>query len=202
MGKRSRSVCVGEKFNQWEVVEAGDVKSRCRCSCGRSERTIRNERLRNGYARKCKLCANDEVSQRQTTLPWAHQYPKKIASSVYESIRRCTNESYHHYQNWGGRGIHVCQQWLDDPAKFCEYLMGLPGWDNPDLCLDCVNNDGHYEPGNLRWATYVESLKNRRPCRHGVIRHTEEAKAKTSASVRAYWAKKKAAMQKQEETTP
>ncbi len=54
------------------------------------------------------------------------------------------------------------QPWIDDRRLFVEYLMTLEGWDDETLWLDRTNNEGNYEPGNLRWVTSSVSRINSR----------------------------------------
>jgi hypothetical protein len=63
---------------------------------------------------------------------------------------------------YGGRGIRICQEWLDDLEVFVAYLANLPDSDDRRLWLDRIRNDGNYEPGNLRFVTPSESACNRR----------------------------------------
>ena len=73
--------------------------------------------------------------------------------------RRCTALKAKHYKDYGGRGITVCAEWLDDfNAFWCD--MG-PTWEE-GLTLDRENNDGNYEPSNCRWASYQIQANNRR----------------------------------------
>lgn len=53
-------------------------------------------------------------------------------------------------------------EWVGDIRLFVEHLVTLPGYDNPELVIDRINNNGNYEPGNLRFATWSESNYNRR----------------------------------------
>lgn len=75
---------------------------------------------------------------------------------------RCFNKKNQAYKNYGERGISMCDEWVNDPQAFYDYVTSLPGYEGPGLTLDRENNDGNYEPGNLRWATWSEQLFNRR----------------------------------------
>ena len=71
---------------------------------------------------------------------------------------RCLNQSNHAFHYYGGRGISVCDEWLDFKAFFRD--MG----ERPTKShsLDRIDNDGNYEPANVRWATQAEQNLNRR----------------------------------------
>jgi hypothetical protein len=75
------------------------------------------------------------------------------------SIRRCHNPRNPYYRNYGGRGIQVCDRWRKSFANFLSDVGVRP---SPELTLDRVNNDGNYEPGNVRWATRSEQNSNQR----------------------------------------
>lgn len=101
-----------------------------------------------------------EAGRRLACLPRPHRVRLRV--KVRHAILRCTRPAHPGYGNYGGRGICVCEQWLGDPVEFVLYLATLPGWDDPSLMLDREDNDGHYEPGNLRFVTRRESQANRR----------------------------------------
>jgi hypothetical protein len=72
-------------------------------------------------------------------------------------IRRCTNPSFHMYRWYGGRGIKVCERW----TKVENFIADLDHLFAPGLEIDRINNDGNYEPGNVRFVTSAENLRNR-----------------------------------------
>lgn len=73
--------------------------------------------------------------------------------------QRCHNPNQPHYGRYGGRGIQVCERWRNSFADFYADMGDPPG---PGYSLDRIDNNGNYEPGNVRWATLAEQRKNQR----------------------------------------
>lgn len=72
-------------------------------------------------------------------------------------VQRCTNPARRGYDRYGGRGIRVCVAWV---ASFEAFLRDVGPRPSLKHTLDRIDNDGHYEPGNVRWATSKEQRDN------------------------------------------
>lgn len=71
---------------------------------------------------------------------------------------RCNNPKNKRYMRYGGRGIKICEEWLDFTV-FKEWALANQYDDT--LTIDRVDNDGNYEPSNCEWVTIQENLKRR-----------------------------------------
>ncbi len=76
--------------------------------------------------------------------------------------RRCHNSETHNYRWYGARGIEVWVGWRYDAGAFIDYVEKNLGIRPEGMSLDRIDNDGNYEPGNIRWATPLEQNQNRR----------------------------------------
>lgn len=92
---------------------------------------------------------------------------KRILHTLGHMKDRCLNPRCKSYEDYGGRGITVCDEWLENPDSFVEWALSH-GYED-SLAIDRIDNDGNYEPGNCRWVTAAENNQNRRSSRFYTI---------------------------------
>lgn len=150
------TVEAGEVYGFWTVLVPLPGYSYCRCKCG-VQKKVRNTGLIKGLSIQCRACGYaGRVKYPQTARLVS------LRNKAKNAVERCTNPEHSKFHHYGGRGISIYQPWVENLVEFVEYLMTLDGWDDPRLVLDRVDNGGNYEPGNLRFVTVSESMKNRR----------------------------------------
>jgi hypothetical protein len=78
-------------------------------------------------------------------------------------LARCRNSRNKDFPRYGARGIRVWADWAVFETFIYDLEQEIGRRPSPQHSLDRINNDGHYEPGNIRWATVSEQARNRRP---------------------------------------
>jgi len=127
----------------------------CLCSCGNTV-IVRTHSLRDG-AQSCGCFQRERASEINTTHgEHKHRKTSPEMKAYRHAKNRCNNPKDKSYTNYGGRGIEFRF------TSFEEFLSHLGRKPGPEYSLDRIDNNGHYEPGNVRWATTKEQYHNRR----------------------------------------
>lgn len=145
-------------FGEWTVLGRSDKKAKnksvvwsCICTCGRIF-DVNGNSLRTIASTKCVRCANPD---RKT------KYTKDPIKIIYRGMKqRCYYEGHIKYNYYGGRGIGICKEWLDNPSSFYEwsYRNGY----KKGLSIERINNDEGYNPENCKFITLSEQQNNKR----------------------------------------
>ncbi len=164
--EQSKLKCIdikGQVFGRLTVIEKVIGKKNvsewlCQCECG-NKTMVFGSKLRSGQTLSCGCYHIDKITK--------HGHAK-IASSEYlawtSMYQRCYNENHRSYKNYGGRGIKICDRWLNSFENFYADMGDKP---TQKHTLDRYpDNNGNYELSNCRWATMRQQAANTRRNRH------------------------------------
>jgi hypothetical protein len=171
----------GQRFGRWLVLERAPNNKWnqpcwfcfCTCNCD-TFRIVTGGALTTETSTSCGRSRSAQLALHRGSQRKHGERPIGGATHEYRAWqnlrRRCNNPNASDYPGYGGRGISVSTRW-DDYPTFLADVGRAPG---REYTLDRINNNGNYEPGNVRWATRAQQAVNKRPkwgglCRRGHV---------------------------------
>lgn len=173
---------VGRTFGRLYVIGYTGVRDptgqkravTCRCSCGLYIDTMKS-RLLSGNTTSCG-CAQSELTAQRNAANAKHgaaRGTRKEGTTLdplyraWQAIKsRCFSQTHTAYEGYGGRGITMHMPWATSFVQFRDDIKREIGLrPSRAYSLDRIDNDGNYEPGNLKWSTSDEQNRNQRTTR-------------------------------------
>jgi hypothetical protein len=159
----------GQRFGKLVVVELSHQSNgawwRCRCDCG-GESVVRGAVLRYGSTKSCgcgsKAQARSNCAKHRNRNHWIpEQLRRKLKDAYKNMLSRCYDPGNDRYENYGGRGVRVCDEWLDPGSgRLRFYRWCIENGAERDLQIDRIDVNGSYCPDNCRFVDAITQMNN------------------------------------------
>jgi hypothetical protein len=160
IGGRYGKLIIIEEVDNIKVGKRTHRLIKCKCDCG-NEKIVRLTNLTSNNSKSCG-CLQNKIPPIERH--YTHYMSDTIEYNSWKAMkRRCYDLKHRSYKDYGGRGIIVCDRWLEPDGKGCiNFITDLGLRPSNKHTLDRINVNGIYEPSNCRWATHKEQSNNKR----------------------------------------
>lgn len=141
----------------------------CKCECG-NEKDAKINPIITGRIKSCGCLIRENSSNLCKSRAKHNLRSHPLYQTWIDMLRRCTDSKRKGYENYGGRGISICEQWMKDPTDFINVCL-KKGW-KKGLTIDRIDTDGNYEPDNIRFVSRHIQSTNRRVLKNNTSGYT------------------------------